>query len=56
MQIALILGGVDEVQGHLQADAEAERDGFEGMWFDQFLGSDVLSAVALACLSASLAP
>jgi alkanesulfonate monooxygenase SsuD/methylene tetrahydromethanopterin reductase-like flavin-dependent oxidoreductase (luciferase family) len=56
VRIAVILGGTDEVQGHVQAAVEAEQDGFDGIWFAQILGPDVLSAIALAGLSARVVP
>ncbi len=55
MRIAVILGGTDEVQGHLRAAADAEQDGFDGIWFAQVLEPDVPSAIAPASLSARVA-
>lgn len=48
MRIAVFFGGTNDVQGHVEAAVEAEQDGFDGIWYGQIFGPDVLSVIALA--------
>ena len=48
MRIAVFFGGTNDVQGQVEAVVEAERDGFDGIWFGQIFGPDVLTVIAMA--------
>ena len=48
MHIAVFFGGTNDVQGQVEAVVEAERDGFDGIWFGQIFGPDVLTVIAMA--------
>ena len=48
MRIAVFFGGTNDVQGHVEAAVESEKDGFDGIWYGQIFGPDVLSVIALA--------
>ena len=48
MKLALFAGGVSDVDGQVQSVVDAENDGFDGIWFGQVFGPDVLTVLALA--------
>jgi F420-dependent oxidoreductase-like protein len=48
MRIAEFAGGANNVEGQVQAVVKAEEDGFDGIWFGQIFGPDVLTVLALA--------
>src|SRR2546425_2622839 len=48
MKLAIFFGGSASVEGQIQAIIDAENDGFDGIWFGQIFGSDVLTIIALA--------
>ena len=48
MKIAEFAGGVNTVEGQVQSVINAENDGFDGIWFGQIFGPDVLTVLALA--------
>ena len=48
MRIAVFFGGTNDVQGQVEAVVEAEQDGFDGIWFGQIFGPDVLTVIAMA--------
>ncbi len=48
MKLAIFSGGTNEVEGQVQAVVDAERDGFDGIWFGQIFGADALTVLALA--------
>src|SRR5207237_3522396 len=48
MKLAIFFGGTTSVEGQIQAVVDSERDGFDGIWFGQIFGADVLTVVALA--------
>jgi F420-dependent oxidoreductase-like protein len=48
MKIAEFAGGVNTVEGQVQSVINAEKDGFDSIWFGQIFGPDVLTVLALA--------
>jgi len=48
MKLGLFYGGGQDVESHVQGAVDAERDGFDSMWYGQIFGPDVLTAIALA--------
>ncbi len=48
MRLAIFFGGANDLQGQAQAVVEAEQEGFDGIWFGQIFGTDVLTVIALA--------
>jgi len=48
MKLAIFAGGANDVDGQVQGVIDAENDGFEGIWFGQIFGPDVLTVLALA--------
>jgi len=48
MKLAIFFGGATDVDGQVQAVVDAENDGFDGIWFGQIFGPDVLTVLALA--------
>lgn len=48
MKIAEFAGGVNNVEGQVQSVVNAENDGFDGIWFGQIFGPDVLTVLAMA--------
>ena len=42
------MGTADSVQGQVQQAAEAEADGFDGLWTAQVAGVDALTMLALS--------
>jgi F420-dependent oxidoreductase-like protein len=48
MKIAEFAGGVNTVEGQVQSVINAENDGFDGIWFGQIFGPDVLTVLAMA--------
>ncbi|HEV8573640.1 MAG TPA: TIGR03564 family F420-dependent LLM class oxidoreductase [Dehalococcoidia bacterium] len=48
MKIAEFAGGANDVAAQVQNVVNAEKDGFEGIWFGQIFGPDVLTVLALA--------
>ncbi len=47
MKIGVFAGGANDVAGQVQSIIEAENDGFDGIWFGQVFGPDVLTVLAL---------
>ena len=48
MRIAEFAGGTNDVATQVQSVVKAEEDGFDGIWFGQIFGPDVLMVLALA--------
>src|SRR2546428_10799613 len=48
MKLAIFFGGPGSVEGQVQTVIDAENDGFDGIWFGQIFGADVLTIIALA--------
>ena len=48
MKLAIFFGGPQDVAGQVQAVVDAERDGFEGIWFGQAFGPDAMTVLAIA--------
>jgi len=48
MKIAEFAGGANDVEAQVQSVINAENDGFEGIWFGQIFGPDVLTVLAIA--------
>jgi F420-dependent oxidoreductase-like protein len=48
MKLAIFAGGENDVDGQVRSVVEAEKDGFDGIWFGQIFGPDVLTVLALA--------
>ncbi len=48
MKLAIFAGGANDVEGQIQRVVDAERDGFDGIWFGTVFGSDALTVLALA--------
>lgn len=47
MKLAIFAGGANDVEGQVQSIVDAEKDGFDGIWFGQIFGPDVLTVLAL---------
>ncbi len=48
MKISTSYGGSPEVERHVRAAVDAENDGFDGIWYGQVFGAEVLTVIALA--------
>ena len=48
MRVAIFAGGANDVEGQVQSVVDAENDGFDGIWFGQVFGPDVMTVLALA--------
>ncbi|HEY5625475.1 MAG TPA: LLM class F420-dependent oxidoreductase [Dehalococcoidia bacterium] len=48
MKISTFYGGSPNVDSHVQAAIDAETDGFDGCWYGQVFGADVMTVIALA--------
>ncbi|TMG04649.1 MAG: LLM class flavin-dependent oxidoreductase, partial [Chloroflexi bacterium] len=48
LKLAIFFGGPGSVEGQVQTVIDAENDGFDGIWFGQIFGADVLTVLALA--------
>ena len=48
MRIAEFAGGMNTVESQVESVVAAERDGFEGIWFGQIFGPDVMTVLAMA--------
>lgn len=48
MRVAIFAGGANDVEGQVQSVVDAENDGFDGIWFGQVFGPDVMIVLALA--------
>jgi len=48
MKIAEFAGGTNDVATQVQSVVKAEEDGFDGIWFGQIFGPEVLTVLALA--------
>ena len=48
MKISTFYGGSPEIESHVQAAVDAEKDGFDGCWYGQVFGAEVLTVIALA--------
>ena len=48
MKISTFYGGAPEIESHVQAAIDAENDGFDGIWYGQVFGAEVLTVIALA--------
>lgn len=48
MRLAIFFGGTNDVQGQVQAAVDAEKDGFDGIWYGQIFGPEALTVIALA--------
>jgi len=48
MKISTNYGGSPKIESHVQAAVDAENDGFDGIWYGQVFGAEVLTVIALA--------
>ena len=48
MKLSIFFGGQMGVDAHVQAAVKAEEDGFDGIWYGQIFGPDVLTCIAIA--------
>ena len=48
MKISTFYGGSPEIESHVQAAVDAEKDGFDGIWYGQIFGAEVLTVIAIA--------
>ncbi|MEX0682828.1 MAG: LLM class F420-dependent oxidoreductase [Dehalococcoidia bacterium] len=48
MRVSIFHGGSADVDSHVQAAVDAENDGFDGYWYPQIFGPEVLTIIALA--------
>ena len=48
MKLSIFYGGKPDVEGHVQGAVDAENDGFDGCWYGQIFGPDVLTVIAMA--------
>lgn len=48
MKISTFYAGSPEVDKHVEFAVNAEKDGFDGCWYGQVAGADVLTVIALA--------
>jgi F420-dependent oxidoreductase-like protein len=48
VKLALFFGGTQDVEGQVQAVVDAEKDGFDGIWFGQIFGPDAMTVLAMA--------
>jgi len=48
MKMAIFFGGTSDVAGQVQAVIDAEKDGFDSIWFGQIFAADALTVLALA--------
>ncbi len=48
MKVAIFFGGAQDVKGQVQAVVDAEKDGFDGIWFGQIFGPDAMTVLAIA--------
>jgi F420-dependent oxidoreductase-like protein len=48
MKLGIFYGGAQDVEGHVKGAVDAEKDGFDSVWFGQVFGPDVLTVIALA--------
>jgi 5,10-methylenetetrahydromethanopterin reductase len=48
MKLGLFYGGAPDVEGHVQGAVDAEKDGFDSIWYGQVFGPDVLTVIAMA--------
>ena len=53
MKLAIFFGGAQDVEGQVQAVVDAEKDGFDGMWYGQIFGPDAMTVLALAAARTS---
>jgi F420-dependent oxidoreductase-like protein len=53
MKLAIAAGLESDVEGQVQSVVDAEKDGFDGVWFAQIFGPDVLTVLALAAQKTS---
>ncbi|MDO8617098.1 MAG: TIGR03564 family F420-dependent LLM class oxidoreductase [Dehalococcoidia bacterium] len=48
MRISIFHGGANDVAGQVQAAVDAEKEGFDTMWYGQVFQADALTVIALA--------
>lgn len=48
MKMSIFFGGPGDVNGQVDAVVEAEKDGFDGIWFGQIFGPDAMTVLAMA--------
>ncbi len=48
MKLSTSYAGSPSVDSHIQAAVDAESDGFDGIWYGQVFGAEVLTVIALA--------
>jgi F420-dependent oxidoreductase-like protein len=48
MKISTFFGGAPEIEAHVQAAVDAETDGFDGIWYGQIFGAEVMTVIAIA--------
>ncbi len=48
MKLSTFYAGSPSVDSHIQAAVDAETDGFDGIWYGQVFGAEVLTVIALA--------
>ncbi|MCH8813694.1 MAG: TIGR03564 family F420-dependent LLM class oxidoreductase [Chloroflexi bacterium] len=48
MKVGIFYGGTSEVAGQIETVVQAEKDGFDSIWFGQIFGPDVMTVLAMA--------
>ena len=48
MKISTFYGGSPEVEAYVQGAVDAETDGFDGIWYGQIFGVEVMTVIAMA--------
>ena len=48
MKLSTSYAGSPSIESHVQAAVDAETDGFDGIWYGQVFGAEVLTVIALA--------
>jgi F420-dependent oxidoreductase-like protein len=48
LKLGIFFGGAQDVEGQVQAVVDAEKDGFDGIWFGQVFGPDAMTVLAIA--------
>jgi F420-dependent oxidoreductase-like protein len=48
MKVGMFYGGGQDFESHVQGAVDAEKDGFESMWYPQIFGPDVMTVIAVA--------
>jgi F420-dependent oxidoreductase-like protein len=48
MKVGIFFGGPGDVEGQVQAAVDAEKDGFDSIWYGQIFNTDSLTVIAMA--------